>query len=231
MSKPILFYVSLSPPARAALITAREIGLDIEVKHVDMSKGEQRSENFKKINPMGKVPALVDGETSVWDSHAICIYLCEKFAENDSLYPKDFLKRTQVNQILFFEASFLFQRLYEILIPLYFGLHKEIPRNKIAEVHEAFTIIESFFGHGKNYICGDEMTIADLSVWSTLLSMRKLVEIDGEKFPKLIEWLEVMSERKTYEENQKGADDHFEFIQRCIKGRPIVSKLETAPTN
>jgi glutathione S-transferase len=194
-----------------------------------MSKAEHRSPTFKKHNPMGKVPALIDGETSVWDSHAICIYLAEKYSQDDSLYPKDLLKRTQVNQILFFEASYLFQRFYEILIPLYFGINKEIPKNKIAEVNEAYSIIESFFDHGKNYLCGEEMTIADLSVWSTLLSLRKLIEIDNEKFFKVNKWLELMSERKGNEENEKGAEEHFNFIQRCIKGRPIVSKLETAP--
>lgn len=194
-----------------------------------MSKAEHRSPAFKKHNPMGKVPALIDGETSVWDSHAICIYLVEKFAQSDSLYPKDFLKRTQVNQILFFEASFLFQRLYEILIPLYFGLHKEISKNKITEVNEAFAIVESFFEHGGKFLCGEELTIADISVWSTMLSMRKLVSVDGEKFPRLEKWLELMSERKCFDENEKGAQEHFEFIQRCVKGRPIVSRLETAP--
>lgn len=67
MSKPILCYVGLSPPARAALMTAREIGLDVEVKHVNMAVAEQRSPEYKKHNPMGKVPALIDGEVSVWD--------------------------------------------------------------------------------------------------------------------------------------------------------------------
>ena len=67
MSKPILCYVALSPPARAALMTVREIGLDVELKHVEMAKAEQRSAEYKKHNPMGKVPTLIDGEISVWD--------------------------------------------------------------------------------------------------------------------------------------------------------------------
>lgn len=48
-------------------MTAREIGLDVEVKHVNMAVAEQRSPEYKKHNPMGKVPALIDGEVSVWD--------------------------------------------------------------------------------------------------------------------------------------------------------------------
>lgn len=119
--------------------------------------------------------------------------------------------------------------MYEILIPLYFGLNKEIPKNKIAEAHEAYGIIESFFTNGNHFITSDSLTIADLSVWCNLLSFRHLVPIDSEKFPKLIKWLSLMNERECYEENQRGADEHFAFIKRCIEGRPIVSKLDIAP--
>jgi glutathione S-transferase len=152
----------------------------------------------------------------------------EKFGNSDALYPKNLLQRTKVNQVLFFEASFLFQRLYEILIPLYFGLAKEIPRNKMAEVVEAYAIVESFLSGGK-FLCGENLTIADLSVWSTMLSMRKLIAIDEEKFPRVVEWLKLMSERKGYDENEEGAAEHIAFVKRCIEGRPIVSKLDTAP--
>jgi hypothetical protein len=67
--------------------------------------------------------------------------------------------------------------------------------------------------------------IGDLSVWSTLLSLRKLIKIDGEKFPKLTKWLELMSERKRNEENEKGAEEHFNFIQKCIGGKPIIPNV------
>jgi glutathione S-transferase len=194
-----------------------------------MSVAEHRSADYKKLNPVGKVPVLVDGDVSVWDSHAISIYLVEKFATNDDLYPKNFATRTLVNQILFFDASFLFQRLYEILIPIYFGLSKEVPSNKKAEVHEAYEIIENFLATGNRFLCGDSITIADISIISTLLSLRLLIPIDNEKYSRLGMWVSVMEKRSSYNENQKGADDHLKFITRCLEGRPIVSRLPTAP--
>lgn len=71
---------------------------------------------FLKINPTGTIPALIDGDVCVYDSHAIGIYLAQKFGKDDSLYPRDFVRRTVVNERLFFEASFLFARLFEICV-------------------------------------------------------------------------------------------------------------------
>jgi hypothetical protein len=50
-------------------------------------------------------------------SHAILLYLVEKYAKNDDLYPKnDFLLRTKINEILFYEASCLFARFYDLAV-------------------------------------------------------------------------------------------------------------------
>lgn len=189
-----------------------------------MFSGEHRSSEFKKINPMGKVPALIDGDVNVWDSHAIAIYLVEKYAKNDSLYPKDLVLRTMVNERLFFEASYLFQRLYEILIPLYFGQLKEVPQAKKDETLVAYEIIEGFFEKGNSYVVENNLTIADLCIWANLLSFRYLVPIDEGKFPKLTKWLELMNTKSTYDINQGGADEHNKFIKRCVDGKPIIPK-------
>ena len=45
---------------------------------VDLSKGEQRKPEFLAINPMRRVPVLVDGDLTLWESHAILAYLREK---------------------------------------------------------------------------------------------------------------------------------------------------------
>lgn len=192
-----------------------------------MFKGEHRSAEYMKINPMGKVPALIDSDFCVWDSHAIAIYIVEKFAKDDSLYPKDLMLRTMVNQRLFFEASYLFQRLYEILIPLYFGQLKEVPQPKIDETIMAYKIIEGFFEKGNSFVVEDSLTIADLSIWSTLLSFRYLVPIDDKKFPRMTKWLQLMNSKSTFGINQSGADEHIKFIQRCVNGQPIIPKQQS----
>lgn len=188
---------------------------------INMFAAEHRSSEFLKVNPMGKVPALIDGDFNVYDSHAIAIYLVEKFAKNDSLYPKDLQQRTLVNQRLFFDASYLFQRLYEILIPLYYGQHKEIPESKISETLVAYAVVEGFFESENSFVIGNNFTIADICIWATLSSFCLLVPIDKTKFPKLTEWLNLMNSRSTAEINETGAQEHLSFIKRCIDGQVI----------
>ncbi|XP_031105758.1 glutathione S-transferase 2-like [Ipomoea triloba] len=63
-------------------------GLDYEYKAVNLAKGEQFSPEFLKLNPLGYVPALVDGDIVISDSFAILMYLEEKYPQNP-LLPKD----------------------------------------------------------------------------------------------------------------------------------------------
>lgn len=74
----IKFYLNLSPnPSKVALML-EETGLDYEPIPVDTRRGEQFAASFLKINPNGKVPAIVDGDATVFDSNAILLYLAEK---------------------------------------------------------------------------------------------------------------------------------------------------------
>ncbi|KAG5669637.1 hypothetical protein PVAND_017521 [Polypedilum vanderplanki] len=222
LHRPTLFYVPLSPPARAVMLTAKEIELDLEVKLVDLFALEQKSASYRKINPLGKIPALIDDDIYIWDSHAIMIYIVEKFAEDDSLYPHDLILRTKVNQMLFFEATVLFQLLSDIVVPIYHQKMKEVPQSLTNSVKDAYDVIETMLKSGQKYICGETLTIADLSIWTTLLSLRFLVPIDSNKFLKLDNWLKLMKSRPTYDMNQSGANQHYGFIRSCIEGKPVI---------
>ena len=56
-----------------------ELGLDFELVPTSFSNGESRAPDFLAINPNGKVPVLVDGDTTVWESLAINHYLADRY--------------------------------------------------------------------------------------------------------------------------------------------------------
>lgn len=59
-----------------------EVGADYECIHIDVTKGAGRDNaDFMRASPMGKVPALIDGEVAVSDSATICLYLADKFPD------------------------------------------------------------------------------------------------------------------------------------------------------
>ncbi|MGI3901008.1 MAG: glutathione S-transferase family protein [Janthinobacterium lividum] len=64
-----------------AMVLVEELGADVDVKVLDRKSGEQRGAAFLAINPMGKVPALLDGDALVTEQVAIFLFLADHFAE------------------------------------------------------------------------------------------------------------------------------------------------------
>ena len=71
-------YYSLAPNPMKVALFLEEAGLPYEAIPVDTRKGEQHAAAFTALNPNAKVPVIVDGATTVFDSSAILLYLAEK---------------------------------------------------------------------------------------------------------------------------------------------------------
>jgi len=72
------FYFNGSPNPTKVALFLEEAGLAYEPIPIDTRKGEQFKPSFLAVNPNGKVPAIVDGDVTVFDSNAILLYLGEK---------------------------------------------------------------------------------------------------------------------------------------------------------
>jgi GST-like protein len=71
------FYFHTTPNSMKVALLLEELHLPYEVVPIDIFKGEQHDQAFRKINPNGKVPAIVDEGVTVFDSHAILLYLAQ----------------------------------------------------------------------------------------------------------------------------------------------------------
>jgi len=89
-------------------IALEELGLPYDAHTIDIRKGDQFTEEFKKVNPNSKIPAIVDPNgpdgqpINVFESGAILLYLAEKTGK---LLPKDPRKRLEAIQWLFFQMA------------------------------------------------------------------------------------------------------------------------------
>src|SRR6478736_5210824 len=72
-----------NPQSRAVIAKwmLDECGAEYEIVPIDFAKREHKTPEFLKINPAGKLPALVDGESKVFEGAAVCLYLGDKFPE------------------------------------------------------------------------------------------------------------------------------------------------------
>lgn len=75
------------------------LGVTYEKILTDTTKGETQTAAFKHINPRGQIPVLVDGETVIWDSMAILVYLARRYG-NAQWLPSDALGEARVMQWL-----------------------------------------------------------------------------------------------------------------------------------
>lgn len=140
------------------------------------------------MNPEHTIPTLDDNGVVIWDSHAICAYLTDKYGKDDKIYPKDLALRAKVNQRLFFDAGSLFNRLRDITFPILFRGASEIPQEKVALIRFSFNILEKFLSTDP-YLVGDQWTIADVSLANSVAALDFYVPI-RDKYPNIKAWLE-----------------------------------------
>ncbi|KAH8390750.1 hypothetical protein KR215_001675 [Drosophila sulfurigaster] len=216
MSKLVLYGMDISPPVHACLLTLRALELEFEYIEVNLAAGEQNNEEFLKKNPQHTVPLLDDDGTLIWDSHAICSYLVDKFAQSDELYPKDLVKRAHVQQRLYFDASVLFMPLKNICGPFFYKNVTTVPQEKIDNIRDGYNHLETFLGENLN-VTGDALTIADFCCAATASSLPAFLEIDPETYPKITAWLARLSELPYYQEsNANGVDKYISIFKDAL---------------
>ena len=96
------------------------LNLDYERVPVDSTAGETQTPEFKRLNPRGQIPVLTDGETLIWDSMAILVYLARRYG-SEAWLPTDPLGETRVMQWLAVSENELLYGLARARITVLFG--------------------------------------------------------------------------------------------------------------
>ena len=105
MSEAIQFYYNPMSRGRIVHWMLEEIGAPYEIKLLDFNKGEHKSPDYLKLNPMGKIPAIVHRGTVVTECAAICAYLADAFPNAQLAPALDDPRRGTYLRWLFFGAG------------------------------------------------------------------------------------------------------------------------------
>jgi glutathione S-transferase len=95
-------YYFPSPNPQKIRFALNELGLECETVPIDLTRRESHTPEFLKLNPCGRVPVLVDGGLTLWESHAILAYLGEKTGK---LWPATLAGRADALRWMFFLTS------------------------------------------------------------------------------------------------------------------------------
>jgi GST-like protein len=181
------FYYSGAPnPVKVALFL-EEAGIPYEAIPVDTRKGDQHKPDYLAINPNAKVPAIVDGDVTVFDSNAILLYLAEKTGR--FLPPKSDKARGELLSWLMFVASgvgpFSGQSVHFRNYAPDKDKHEYAVNRYAFEAQRHYKIIDERLASRK-YVLGDTYTIVDMAVWGWARMMPVVLgEGAWSKFPNL----------------------------------------------
>jgi len=160
----IKFYYSGAPNPMKVALMLEETGLPYEPVPVDTRKGEQHKPEYLAINPNAKVPAIVDGDVTVFDSNAILLYLAEKSGK--FLPPKGDKARAELLSWLMFVASGVGPYSGQsVHFRNYAPEKNEYAINRyMYEAQRHYAILDARLAKQK-YMLGDTYTIVDMAVW------------------------------------------------------------------
>ena len=150
-----------TPNGFKVAIALEEMGLDYEIKWVNIGAGEQHEPDFLKVSPNGKIPAILDNETgiSLMESGAILQYLAEKVGMFGGETAED---RWKVTQWLHWQMGGLGPMMGQV--NHFRGLKNKVPYSETRYMNEAirlFGVLDRQL-EGRSYIAGD-YSIADMA--------------------------------------------------------------------
>ncbi|MEH1897290.1 MAG: glutathione S-transferase family protein [Nostoc sp.] len=174
--------------SRASIVQwyLEEIQVPYEFVKLDMQAGEHLKPEYLAINPVGKVPAIVDGDFQLWESGAILLYLADKYGKS----PLSLEERAVFSQwVLFANAT---------LGPGIFG-----EENREREMPRLLTPLNEIFSK-QPFLLGNEFTVADVAVGSILTYIPIMLKLDLSSYPAVLNYMKQLSERPAFQKSIGG---------------------------
>lgn len=208
-----LYVDRLSQPSRAILTFCWVNGIEFEEVQIQLVKGQHRSPEYGVINPMKQVPAIMDGDFQLFESHAILKYLASKYGVADHWYPSDLHQRAKINSVLDWHHSNLRRGAVGYLFNTTFAPVFGLPLNSQAAAEDekllsaSLAKIESFWlqGNGSFLLGNTEPSIADLSLVCEIMQLEVLDDEDKERivspYKKVLKWID---------DTKKATEPHFD---------------------
>ncbi|MBD1810616.1 glutathione S-transferase family protein [Microcoleus vaginatus DQ-U2] len=168
--------------SRASIVTwyLEEIGVPYEFVMLDMQAGAHLQPEYLKINPIGKVPAIVDGDFKLWESGAILLYLAQKHGK----MPATLEQQAEIGQWVIFANATLGP-----------GIFTEANRDR--ETPKLLKPLNEIF-EKQPFLMGDEFGVADAAVGSMLAYIPMMLKLDLSAYPAVVDYIKRITERPAF---------------------------------
>jgi len=205
----LTFYYAPMSTASITEAVLAELGTPCDRVKLDISAGDTRKPDFLKINPNGRVPAIVHEGTPIWESSAITMYLGEVFGVDAKLYPAPGLKRGEAMKWIAWGNVTLAEAASRLSASLPTNSEGAVQSNSQdwvpteqrsaiaaekakADIALCLRILDGGL-EGKSFLLGD-YSLADTHLQG-IVGWIGTMEVDLTQFPNVIGWLKRCSER------------------------------------
>ena len=199
----IELFTAATPNGWKISIALEEMELPYTLRPLTLSKLEQKEEWFLKINPNGRIPAIVDHDNddfAVFESGAILIYLAEK---SGRFLPTETKARSRVLQWLMFQMGGVGPMMGQANVFFRYAPEKipyAIERYQ-REVRRLFEVMERQLA-SHEYIAGPDYSIADMALWSWIAGY-SWSGINVEGLTQLKRWMDLIGARPAAQRGRK----------------------------
>jgi len=196
----ILYGADLSSPSNKVRYALHALDLEYDYQRVSIKKGENRTPDYLKMHPAGKVPVLHDDGFVLFESNTILRYLAGK--EESALYPAEPKARALVEQWMDFITIHVggamdrvaFNRVFAPLLKM--EIDEKSLQAGLKFLHRFLPVVENQLGE-QLFFLGAGMTLADLDLLATL-DICELAKIDLTAYPRLSSWRDRMRNKELF---------------------------------
>ncbi|MFL2892172.1 MAG: glutathione binding-like protein [Candidatus Pelagibacter sp.] len=202
-------FSSDTPNGKKISIMLEEIGFEYAVKKMDLSKGDQFKDDFKKISPFSKIPAIIDhsnNKESVFESGAILIYLAEK---SGKFYEKK--NKLKIDQWLMAQMGSIgpFIGQYHFFYKFNKGLSEVGEKRYFEMTKKVYEVLENHLSKN-DYLAGQNYSIADIATWPWI-ARHQWHDIGLKNYNKLCDWYLRIADRPAVVKGYKFLDKNSEI--------------------
>jgi glutathione S-transferase len=157
-----------NPQSRAVIAKwmLDECGAQYKIVAIDFARREHKTPEFLKINPAGKLPALIDGNSRIFENAAICLFLGDKFPEANLAPNVGAAERGRYLSLMVYSTSQLEPAMGDLLLKV-----EPLPQRGWSDFETVKDVIEGELGDGP-YLFGDWFTAADIMIGSMFIWKR-----------------------------------------------------------
>jgi len=184
-----LYVVAGSGNCRKVQATINSLNMTVDLEYLDLIDGDLAKPEYLALNPNGKVPVLVDGDFSLWESNAIMQYLADRVPDN-TLFSQEAHIRADIIRWQCWELAHFNNALASVTFETVFKpklLQLKPDQSTVdaaAESLKTFSSVLEDHLTDRDYVVGNNITLADYSL-ANLEGFMEMIPFDWSAYPRV----------------------------------------------